>query len=181
MCLALKDLKAACSCEPKSTGIATAYIIPECDIETDGDKYSLTDAPAIGDLGTMYTPIVPVAGKGFIEFPFQLHKNSLKFESQGENGTGNIKTMLEALVPGFDKDLIGTLNQMRYSAVRIIVELTNGSRFVIGSKNLPAYLTFNGDTLTTDATDAAGFTITAEGISSYICCYADGLAITPQP
>lgn len=178
MPVTLTSLNEACDGRPKTSGIASLFVIPTCDIDTWGSIADIDSAASIDKLGMVTTANVPVLTKGYIKMPIQLHKNSLKLASQGENGTGNNKSTFNGLIPGFSDLKVGTLNFLRYVALNAIVVMPDGESFQLGSKDLPAFLTYEGDTDTTDSSSAVGLSITVEAISTYINKYDKTLTIT---
>lgn len=174
----LSSLTAAtCDGKPKVSGIAKLFVIPHCDVDVFGTIGNHT-AEGVADVGFVSTANVPKATKGFIEIPMQIHKNSLKMESQGDNGVGNVASNFEGLVPSFAKLTVGTLNHLRYIPLLALVVMPDGTTWQIGDSINQAFLKYNGDTLATDATDAAGFTIMVNAISPYAYHVDPTLAIT---
>jgi hypothetical protein len=169
-------IAAACDGTPRSAGIAKLFVIPTCDIETYGTIGDHTGT--IEEVGVVTTANVPKSGKGFLEIPLQIHKNSLKSETQGENGVGNTKTTLEGLVPGFSNLKVGTLNFLRFVPLIAIAVMPDGESFQLGNDKIPAFLKFNSDTLVTDASDAAGLNVMVDSITTYLQKYDSALTIT---
>ena len=170
---------AQCTGAPKVTGIAKLFLIPICDIETYGTIGDHTGD--IDEIGVVTTANAPKATKGFLEIPLQIHKNSLKLEDQGENGVGNTKMTFEGLVPGFSNLTVGTFNFFKFVPVLAIVEMPDGQKFQIGNSKTPAFIKSNGDTGTTDSSDAHGLTVMVEAISTYKQKYDSALTITLLP
>jgi hypothetical protein len=168
MTVTLGDLKKTCNGNPKPSGLTTKLsLIPICDIETFGTIEDMT-AATIDLVGKVTSANVPKTDKGHITVELSLHKNGLKGGVKGANGNGNISSGIYGKIEGFSDDTVGTLNVLRNIPLLAIVTMPDGESFQVGEEDLPAFLTFEYDTLTTDADDVAGFDIAIDSVAAYL-------------
>lgn len=169
-----------CSNEELQAGLSPKMqFIPEKDVTTltlpvvDGDS-------TMADAVTITAEIEAAVGKGFVEIDLQVDLNSLDDALAGNRGNKKDITTLTAYIPGVKADVVGF--KKLYKNIRGIFSVKdyNGNRWIIGTKDAPAY--FDNFVINTGTAqeDNNGGTVTVIA-NTNIYKYTGALPLKPEP
>lgn len=112
--------------------------IPERNVQT-MTMPVITAASKMEDVVTITADLVPVAGKGFVEIDLQVDLNSFEDALTGSRGNKKDITTLNCFIPGAKAKVLGFKKLHKNTRAIFSVKDLNGNRWLIGTKDAPAY------------------------------------------
>lgn len=140
------------------------FIILADDITTEGQiQYDRNIAANAKEVVAIQTAHVPASGKGFLECYNTQNKGKVMLKPTGERDARGIEASAEFYVPGDAFDNFGNLHRAMNDRVIVIAEMMNGKMFQIGTKRLPAELTYEFDS----GTNSGGYKGVKVAVSNF--------------
>ena len=89
---------------------------------------------------TITQDIEPIVGKGFVKMDLQIDLNSVNTNLVGNRGNKKDQTTLNIFIPGTKAEVLGFKKTYKNLPGIYIAKDNNGKKFVIGTKDQPAYI-----------------------------------------
>lgn len=131
MCLPYINIAGATPCEPNSIGlIAKVNYIPRADIVT--APAEAASPTLISQNGKLTGAFTLETGKFWKSLPIEVEVSEFMAEGNFKGRSGNYKISAPVKLSSTSEDAIGTMNQMPYDDVVVVIHATSGKRYVIG-------------------------------------------------